>query len=86
MDSARVGIVEARRIGRRLVARSQGLSRCMAILVTFTDLRDVNAIMDNAKLLRGTYFGISRDYLREISDARKQLWPEFKAARDKYGA
>ena len=42
--------------------------------------------MDNAKLLRGTSFGISRDYPREISDARKQLWPEFKAARDKYGA
>ncbi|KAH3853011.1 hypothetical protein DPMN_095534 [Dreissena polymorpha] len=48
--------------------------------------RDVNDIMDNAKLLRGTSFGISRDYPREISDARKQLWPEFKAARDKYGA
>ena len=61
MDSARVGIVEARRIGRRIVARSQGPPRCRAILVTFTDLRDVNAIMDNAKLLSGTSFGISRD-------------------------
>ncbi|KAH3738721.1 hypothetical protein DPMN_045362 [Dreissena polymorpha] len=50
MDSASVGIVEDRRIGRRHVARSQGLQRCMFILVTFTDLRDVNAIMDNAKL------------------------------------
>ncbi|KAH3776124.1 hypothetical protein DPMN_177538 [Dreissena polymorpha] len=34
----------------------------------------------------GTSFDISRDYPRDISDARKNLWPEFNAARDKYGA
>ncbi|KAH3697268.1 hypothetical protein DPMN_084760 [Dreissena polymorpha] len=32
-----------------------------------------------------TSFDISRDYPREISDARKQTWPDFKAALDKYG-
>ncbi|KAH3730682.1 hypothetical protein DPMN_143948 [Dreissena polymorpha] len=79
-------IVEARRIGRRIVARAQGTTRGRAILVTLSDPRYVNDIMDSAKLLKNTHFGISRDYPREISEARKELWPEFKAAREKYGS
>ncbi|KAH3785006.1 hypothetical protein DPMN_163088 [Dreissena polymorpha] len=50
MDPDKVGIVKARRVGRRQVARSQGISRCRTILVTFSDLRAINDIMDNAKL------------------------------------
>ena len=42
-------------------------------------------ILSNAKRLKGTSFGISRDYPSEISEARKELWPEFKMAREKYG-
>ncbi|KAH3872884.1 hypothetical protein DPMN_036107 [Dreissena polymorpha] len=42
--------------------------------------------MDSAKLSKNTHLGISRDYPREISEARKDLWPDFKAARDKYGS
>ncbi|KAH3816919.1 hypothetical protein DPMN_118444 [Dreissena polymorpha] len=56
------------------------------MLVTLSYLRYVNEIMDSAKLLKNTHFGISRDYPREISQAHKDLWPDFKAARDKYGS
>lgn len=42
-------------------------------------------ILKNASRLKGTSFGISRDFPSEISDARKELWPEFKRARAKYG-
>ncbi|KAH3727653.1 hypothetical protein DPMN_053592 [Dreissena polymorpha] len=42
--------------------------------------------MDSEKLLKNTHFGISRDSPREISETRKDLWPDFKAASDKYGS
>ncbi|KAH3881544.1 hypothetical protein DPMN_005470 [Dreissena polymorpha] len=54
MDQETVGILEARKLSRRQVVRSQGISHSRAILVTFSDLRDVNDIMDSAKLLRDT--------------------------------
>ncbi|KAH3879980.1 hypothetical protein DPMN_003892 [Dreissena polymorpha] len=86
MNLALHSLVEARRIGRRIVSRSQGTTCGRAILVTVSDLRYVNEIMDSAKLLKITHFGILRDYPREISEARKDLWPDLKAARDKYGS
>ncbi|KAH3811615.1 hypothetical protein DPMN_140027 [Dreissena polymorpha] len=44
-----------------------------------------NQFFPSENLVKNTHFGISRDYPREISEARKDLWPDFKAARDKYG-
>lgn len=80
-----VGIVEANRIGRRQVARGRDIQRCRSILVKFCDQRDVENIMSNVRQLRNTQFGISRDYPLEIREARKQLWPDFKRARDQHG-
>lgn len=42
--------------------------------------------MGNARCLKGTSFGISRDYPKEIADARPELWPDFKASRDRHGS
>ena len=37
--------------------------------------------MANARSLRDTPYGISRDHPPEIAKARQKLWPQFKAAR-----
>ncbi|KAL4239213.1 hypothetical protein ACF0H5_000030 [Mactra antiquata] len=41
--------------------------------------------MENAVLLSGTRIGVSRDYPREIREARKELWQDFKDARKVHG-
>ncbi|KAH3833071.1 hypothetical protein DPMN_106372 [Dreissena polymorpha] len=46
---------------------------------------DVDDLMNSACRLAGTNFSLLRDYPKEISDARKQLWPEFNEARSKHG-
>ena len=33
-------------------------------------------------MLKGTPYGISRDYPQEITHARQKLWPQYKAARE----
>jgi hypothetical protein len=85
LDPKSFCITKANRIGKRQVVRAQGSVRHRAILVTFRDENDTDIIMNNAKLLKNTHFGISRDYPREISEARRELWPQFKQARSKYG-
>jgi hypothetical protein len=54
-------------------------------LATFSNAGEVNALMGYAHRLKNSGIGISRDYPREISDARKSLWPEFKRKRDEFG-
>ena len=51
------------------------------IIVAFSFFRDTEEIMGNARLLRDTSYGISRDHPPEIARARQKLWPQFKAAR-----
>ena len=52
------------------------------IIVNFRDYEDVEIILENAKKLKGTNFGINRDYPKEIVSARSKLWPEYKKARE----
>ena len=52
------------------------------IIVNFRDYQDVELILENANKLRGTSFGINRDYPKEIIDARSKLWPLYKKARE----
>ena len=52
------------------------------IIVNFRDYQDVELILQNAKKLKDTPFGINRDYPKEIINARSKLWPMFKKARD----
>ena len=39
-------------------------------------------ILENAYKLKGTPFGINKDYPREILNARVQIWPQYKKARE----
>ena len=78
-------IANAYRIGRRQVSRAGGWPRHRAILATFNDPKHTEEVLSKARMLKGTTFGISRDYPREIRDARRELWDEYKTARSKYG-
>ena len=67
-------IDRAHRIGKRF---SRGISR-RPIIVAFRDYYDTVRIMERAKMLRDTHYGIDRDYPAEISKARKLLWNRYK--------
>ena len=54
------------------------LNKTRPIIVAFRDFGDTELIMSKANKLRGSQYGISRDYPMEIVKARQKLWPEFK--------
>ena len=83
IDTSSMKITKAFRIGKR---QSNNNIRPRSILVTFLDPTITDVIMDNAKSLKNTNYGISRDYPREIREARQELWPDFKQARSLHGA
>lgn len=51
------------------------------IIVVFKDYIDAETVIDQARALKGTRYAISRDYPRELNDARKKLLPMMKQAR-----
>ena len=53
------------------------------IIVGFTEYKDVELIMANARKLAGKDFGINRDYPSEIVQARSRLWGEYKDEKAK---
>ena len=64
-------------------SRGSGVStQLRPIIVNFRDYEDVELILDNAKKLKNTPYGINRDYSKEIVSARSKLWPMFKKARE----
>ena len=64
-------------------SRGSGVStQPRPIIVNFRDYEDVELILDNAKKLKNTPYGINRDYPKEIVSARSKLWPMFKKARE----
>ena len=48
------------------------------IIAAFRDFPDVELILANAKKLKGTTYGINRDYPKEIADARRDLYRQLK--------
>ena len=52
------------------------------IIVNFRDYEVVELILENAKKLKDTPFGVNRDYPKEIISARSKLWAEYKKARE----
>lgn len=57
-------------------------SKTRPIIVAFRDFCDVEEIMECASNLRGSEVGVSRDYPKEISLARRALWGKFKELRE----
>lgn len=54
-------------------------------MVTFSQSIEVDCLMENAFKLKGSNIGLSRDFPKERSDARKVLWPRYKEARETHG-
>jgi hypothetical protein len=83
-------ILVAYRLGRIIKPRAPHLPQSTkpkhrSILVTFPYASDVEMLISIAHKLKGSGIGFSRDYPREITDARKALWDEFKENRAKFG-
>ena len=53
------------------------------IIVGYTEYKDVELIMANARKLPGNDFGINRGYPSEIVQARSRLWGEYKDEKAK---
>ena len=78
VDSNSMYITRAHRLG----PRRQGVQvHKRPIIVNFRDYCDVELIFSKANLLKNTNFSIDRDMPKEISDARKRLWPQFKSLK-----
>ena len=80
-------IQRAHRLGNLNQRRNRGGRqnpgiRPRPIIVNFRDYSDVELILENAYKLKGTPFGINKDYPREILNARVQIWPQYKKARE----
>ena len=47
------------------------------IIVAFNDTKSVNKVLDNAHMLRGSGFSVTRDFPQEIVKARRGLMPRY---------
>lgn len=78
VESDAMYITRAHRLG----PRRQGVQvHKRPIIANFRDYCDVELIFSKANLLKNTNFSIDRDMPKEISDARKRLWPQFKSLK-----
>ncbi|KAL4231046.1 hypothetical protein ACF0H5_008629 [Mactra antiquata] len=73
-----VTVTQAYRIGRKQTNQRHGNR---SILASFSNPYFTDIVMENAVQLKGKNIGISRDYPREIMEARKELWQDFKDAK-----
>ena len=78
LDPESISIQRIHRIGRRqqpgrTLANQATQNKHRPLIALFRDYQDVELILSNAGKLRGTRFGINRDYPQEIINARKPL-------------
>lgn len=66
----------------RLGKYKPGNTKPRPIIVKFRDYYDTELILQVAPELKGSQYSVCRDYPHEISEARKQLWPHYRAARE----
>lgn len=57
-------------------------SKTRPIIVAFRDFCDTLEILGASPSLKGTGYGIFRDYPSEISKARQSLWKQYKTMRE----
>ena len=90
LDPDTIVIQRAHRIGRRSVPRRNVIGRAVntpkhrPLIAALRDYQDVELILSNTGKLRGTRFGVNRDYPQEIINARKPLLDEKRQLRSKY--
>ncbi|WAR27236.1 hypothetical protein MAR_012940 [Mya arenaria] len=79
-------VVSAYRVGKRQHQQGPRQLQHRLIFVSFWHPGQINQVMKNALKLKGSKVSLNRDHPREIQEARKALWHEFKANRDRFGA
>lgn len=57
------------------------INRTRPIIVAFRDFCDTEEILRATSILKGSNYGVSRDYPNEIAKARQSLWMQFKDIR-----
>ena len=77
-DANGISFERVRRVGKP--STSEGKPR--PIIAKFTFHRDKEFVLSKAKNLRGTDFGIARDFPKEIVDERRRLVPFLKDAKE----
>lgn len=80
LDPDAIFVQRAHRLGR-LKSHRPGPSvqvKHRPLIANFRDYPDVELILSNAKKLKGTQYGINRDYPNEIVQARKPLFKQKK--------
>lgn len=75
IEPREVYLARAHRLGR---FDSQKQYQRRPIIVNFRDYADIEMIMKNVTMLKGSRFSIDYDYPREIQEARSKLWPLYK--------
>lgn len=84
IDAETICIQRAHRVGkpvnnrRNVIGRAASNPKHRPLIALFRDFQDVELILSNAGKLRGTSFGVNRDYPPEIIEARKPLLAEKK--------
>lgn len=70
-----VAIDRAHRLGRFRRGGNRG------IIVAFQDFGDTQLILSKANKLKNTSYSINKDFPQEITNARKNLWAEYKTLK-----
>ncbi|MCG7877395.1 MAG: hypothetical protein N0C90_13810 [Candidatus Thiodiazotropha endolucinida] len=87
LDSESICIQRAHRVGKPLnprrtyIGQAAGKRNHRPLIALFRDYQDVELILSNTTKLKGSSFGINRDYPPEIVSARKTLFQEKKALK-----
>lgn len=79
-------MARAHRMGSLARSRQRYAVTRRPIIAAFKDYSLTEVIMQSAKTLKGTIFRVERDFPTEIVEARRRLWPRFKAERDKFSS
>ena len=94
LDGDSMYIQRAHRIGSSQTRRSRGRAwgassereRHRPMIACIRDYNDIETILGNGRMLRGTSYGVNRDYPKEITAARGRLWSDYKAFKSRYPA
>ena len=89
IDTEYVYIARAHRLGKRSFPQNRGNGRTLIgrkvyirpIIANFRDYGVIEDIMSNVGKLKGTNYSVDYDFPKEISDARKRIWPKLKDVR-----
>lgn len=79
LDADNMYLVRAHRLGPW---KSNIRVQKRPIIVNFRDYCDLELVLSKAYMFKNTQYSVDRDLPKEISEARKRLWPRFKSLKN----